>query len=123
MIISVLSFDLKPGKLDEFSTVFMENQILEKAIQVEGCRQLMITKAVDNSDQLFVVGIWDNHLAYQRWMEHPERGEGAEELLDLVKGGFEPANPAQLWDVMRTLDQPDKQSGFEEKIEKRKERA
>ena len=84
----------------------------------------MITKAVDNSDQLFVVGIWDNHFGISTLDGAIlNEGEGAEELLDLVKGGFEPANPAQLWDVMRTLDQPDKQSGFEEKIEKRKERA
>jgi heme-degrading monooxygenase HmoA len=110
VIISVLPFDLKPGKVVEFANIFDENQILEKAIQVQGCRQLMITQSSLNRDQLFVVGIWDDQDSYQRWMDHPERGGGAEELLALVQGGFEPADPAQLWDVLRSLDESDKLS-------------
>jgi heme-degrading monooxygenase HmoA len=110
VIISVLPFELKPGKVDDLKGVFNQYQILEKAIEVEGCRQLMIAQASSNSDQLFVVGIWDDQEAYQRWMDHPERGGGAEELLALVAGGFEPADPAQLWDVLRSLDESDKLS-------------
>ena len=110
MIISVLPFDLKPGKISEFGDVFVQNQILEKAIEVEGCRQLMITQSLETSDQMFIVGIWDDEVAYQRWMDHPERGEGADELLALVQGGFDPANPAQLWSVLRNLDKSDKLS-------------
>ena len=107
MIISVLPFDLKQGRRDDFTEVFERNQILEKAIRVEGCDQLYIASPSDDPNKVFVVGLWQNQAAYQRWMDHPERGVGSEELLNLVTGGFDPTAPAQHWTVLRSLTEAD----------------
>ena len=106
MIMSVLQFDLIDGKLDEFQKVFTRNGILEKAIKVDGCEQLFITSSQDDPEKVFVVGLWQDEAAYQRWMDHPERGAGSEELLSLVTGGFDPAAPAQHWNVLRAIPEP-----------------
>lgn len=105
MILSVLPFDLKQGCKDEFEKVFEQNQILERAIEVEGCKQLFITSPTDDPNKVFVVGLWENPEAYQRWMDHPQRGVGTEELLNLVSGGFDPAAPAQHWNVLRSISE------------------
>lgn len=108
MIISVLPFELKQGRRQEFESVFDKNQILERAIRVQGCEQLFIASESGNPDKVFVVGLWEDQEAYQRWMDHPERGIGADELLELVSGGFDPAAPAEHWNVLRSLTEAGK---------------
>lgn len=107
MIFSFLPFELKPDSREKFEQVFAHNKILEKAIQVEGCRDLYIAYPDGESDKAFVVGLWDDQSAYQRWMDHPERGAGSEDLLALVSGGFDPSAPAEHWTVFRKVSASD----------------
>lgn len=105
MILSVLPFELKQGRRNDLEKVFQEHQILEKAIEVEGCKQLFLTSPSNDPDKVFVVGLWENPEAYQRWMDHPQRGAGTDELLNLVVGGFDPTAPAQHWNVLRSISE------------------
>jgi len=103
VIFSVLTFDLKPGARTEFENVFARHGILEKAIKVQGCMNLYIAYPDSEDNKAFVVGLWDDADAYQRWMDHPERGVGTEDLLAVVSGNFDPSAPAEHWTVFRNV--------------------
>jgi len=100
----MLRFDLKPGGVPALAEVFNRHQILETAIHVEGCRNLVLAAPDTSGDTAYVLGLWDDEAAYQRWIDHPERGVATEDLLQLVAGEFEPTAPAELWSVLRAVN-------------------
>lgn len=103
MIMSLLNFRLRPGAVSDLGEVFARHQILETAIQVEGCQALVLATPDADGDEAFVVGLWDDETAYQRWMDHAERGAATDDLLKLVAGDFDPAAPAGQWQVLRAV--------------------
>lgn len=103
MIVSVLPFKLKPGTVPELGEVFARNRILETAIQVEGCQTLVLASPDLAGDEAYVLGLWDDDAAYQRWMDHPDRGAATDDLLRLVAGDFDPTAPAGKWQVLRAI--------------------
>lgn len=107
MIISVLRFDLKSDAVPALEDVFRRHEVLETAIQVEGCRQLMLAAPDRDGTTAFVVGLWDDDVAYQRWIDHPERGKATDDLLQVVAGEFDPTAPAELWEVLHVTSDPD----------------
>lgn len=111
MIVSVLPFHLKPGSVPALSDSFARHRILETAIQVEGCRTLVLASPDINGDEAYVLGLWDDEAAYQRWMDHPDRGVATDDLLQLVAGDFDPSAPAGQWQVLRTVSDADPASG------------
>lgn len=100
MIWSVLKFELKPGKLPELRDTFQRHRVLETAIQVEGCRDLVLAAPDANGTTAYVMGLWDDSVAYQRWLDHPERGASSADLAKLLVSGEEPSAPAELWPVL-----------------------
>ena len=103
MIVSVLPFKVRPGSVPELADVFAKNRILETAIQVEGCQTLVLASPNPEGDEAYVLGLWDHDAAYQRWMNHPERGAATEDLLRVVAGDFDPTAPAGKWQVLRAI--------------------
>ena len=103
MIMSMLRFELKPDSVAALKDVFDRYQILETSIQVEGCRTLVLATPDPEGNEAFVMGLWDDEAAYQRWMDHPERGAAADDLLQLVAGDFDPSAPAGQWQVLSAL--------------------
>jgi len=99
MIMSLLEFKLKPGKEAELEAVFRKHQILETAIQVEGCWKLAMLVPQQKNGTVKIIGFWEDNTAYQRWMDHPDRGMATEDLASLVAGDWESAAPADLLDV------------------------
>ena len=73
MIMSLLEFKLKPGKEAELEAVFRKHQILETAIQVEGCWKLAMLVPQQKNGTVKIIGFWEDNTAYQRWMDHPDR--------------------------------------------------
>ena len=111
MIVSVLPFKLKPGAVPELGEVFASNRILETAIQVDGCHTLVLASPDLEGDEAYVLGLWDDDDAYQRWMDHPERGAATDDLLRLVAGDFDPTAPAGKWQVLRAIYDADMAPG------------
>lgn len=103
MIVSVLPFKVRPGGVPELGEVFAKHAILETAIQVEGCQTLVLASPDLEGDEAYVLGLWDDDDAYQRWMDHPERGAATDDLLKLVAGDFDPTAPAGKWQVLRAI--------------------
>jgi len=110
VILSCLTFNLLPGSFDALEAAFRRHGILERAIQVEGCRALYLTADVGHDDLAHVVGVWDSPAAYQRWINHPQRGVGAADLHALMDATWDPSAPGDVWNVLhaaeRTLDVP-----------------
>lgn len=104
MIVSMLNFHLKPGAVPSLAEVFARHQILQTAITVEGCRHLVLATPDADGDQACVIGLWDDEAAYQRWMDHPERGAATDDLLQLMAGDFDPTAPAGQWQVLSATE-------------------
>lgn len=121
MILSMLRIDVLGGRLGELAEVFRRHRILETAIQVPGCHTLVlasppaqapeagrVAEAGDGpADTAYVLGLWDDAAAYQRWIDHPERGAANDDLGRLTPGDFRPADPAVLWPVHRAVSAAD----------------
>lgn len=97
----MLKFKLRPGGVPDIDEVFAKHQILETAIQVEGCQTLVLASPDVQGDEAYVIGLWDDDAAYQRWIDHENRGDASEDLLQLMAGDFDPSAPAGQWQVLR----------------------
>lgn len=106
MILTCLTLDLKSGSLGALEVVFRRHRILERAIQVEGCRSLYLTADAVSDARAHVVGVWDDEAAYQRWIGHPERGVGTDDLLALLSDTWEPSAPGEVWNVLHAVEEP-----------------
>ena len=86
----------KPDCLDALVQFFKDENIFERAKTVDGCIDVMM---LQRSDQVIVLGFWDDEAAYQRWVEHPERGNGNEELNALLAEPISTETVGGLFDV------------------------
>ena len=104
MIVTCLTFELKPGSFAALEEVFRRHRILERAIRVEGCQSLYLTANATHSGRAHVVGVWDDEVAYQRWLDHPERGVGTDDLLALMSDTWDPSAPGEVWNVLHPVE-------------------
>lgn len=102
MIVSHLSFDLRPGSLPALEALFRRHRIFERAIEVEGCRSLYLAGDAANEGRAHVIGLWDDAAAYQRWLDHPEREAGVDELHAIMADSWDPSTPGEIWHVLHT---------------------
>ncbi len=104
MILSCLTLDLVPGSFDALEAVFKRHGILERAIQVEGCRALYLTADAGDDGRAHVVGVWDDPAAYQRWINHPQRGVGTADLHALIAETWDPSASGDVWNVLHVAE-------------------
>lgn len=104
MILSCLTMELRPGSFDSLAEAFRRHGILARAIQIEGCRSLYLTADAVHEGRARVVGVWDDEAAYQRWIDHPQRGVGTADLLALMCDTWEPSAPGEVWNVLHAVD-------------------
>lgn len=107
MIMSTLRLGLKPDSVRAIKDVYDRYEILETAIKVEGCQTLVLATPDVEGNEAYVIGLWDDEAAYQRWMDHPERGAAAQDLLQLTAGDFDPTAPAGRWQVLSAIHDAD----------------
>jgi quinol monooxygenase YgiN len=106
VILSCLTVDVRPGSLAALEEAFRRHRILERAIQVEGCQSLYLTADAAQEGRAHVIGVWDDQAAYQRWLDHPERQSGSDDLHDLVSESWDPSAPGEVWEVVHTVPNP-----------------
>ena len=102
MILSVLTFDLRPGSLEALEGAFRRHRIFERAIQTEGCRSLYLASGSPDGSRAYVVGVWDDEAAYQRWLDHPEREVGSDDLHAIASDDWDQSAPGQIWRVLHS---------------------
>ena len=102
MIMSELKFTLKPGSESSLVEVFKRYRIFETAMEVEGCLELAMVAPRESDENVYVIGFWEDTAAYQRWMDHPERGMATDELAKLVSGNWDSTAAAQLMNVLHS---------------------
>lgn len=106
MIVSVLRFSLQPNSVAKLHDVFTRHRIFETAMTVEGCWKLVLSHPREAEDEAYVIGFWQDTDAYQRWLDHPERGRATDDLLPLMAGDFDPSQAAQLHEVLSSVPEP-----------------
>ena len=104
MILSCLTFELQPDSFTALEAVFRRHGILERAIKVEGCRALFLTADAGHDGRVHVVGVWDDPAAYQRWIDHPQRGVGAADLQALMADTWDQSAPGDVWEVLHVVE-------------------
>lgn len=102
MIMSELKFTLKPGNKSSLVEVFKRFRIFETAMEVEGCLELAMVGPGESDETVYVIGFWEDDAAYQRWMDHPERGIATDELAQLVSGDWDSTAAARLMNVLHS---------------------
>jgi heme-degrading monooxygenase HmoA len=100
VILSCLTLDLRPGSLGALQDIFRRHRILERASEVPGCRSLFLAGDAARDGRAHVVGVWDDEAAYQRWLDHPERELGADEIHALAADTWDHSAPGEVWSVL-----------------------
>lgn len=101
MILSDLRMRVKIGMAAELQSIFDRHEIFEKAIKVPGCMELFMVVSEDNAEEVRVIGLWEDRDAYQRWMDHPERGSAGDEIVEVLDMDFDVTAPASISNVVR----------------------
>lgn len=78
---SVITFNLKPGKRDEFAATFRRISVLEVSSFQAGYLGGRLLASVQDPDVAMVIADWESPAAYQGWLDNPDR-EGLGEQLD-----------------------------------------
>ena len=81
MIRTVLALKPKPGLAGAVVELFKNEQIIERALSVEGCRRVEVWSG---SEEVLVMGTWAGSQAYQAWLAHPERNASNKALNELL---------------------------------------
>ena len=99
MIRSVLAMKPKPGRAGDVVELFQQEQIIEKALTVDGCHDVSVLK---RDTDILVTATWSDAAAYQRWIDHPERNSSSDELNALLVDAITAESVGGLYDVALT---------------------
>ncbi len=101
---TIIDFNLLPGKVEELRNVFIKHRILERSFEIKGCWKLAMVSPQDRDDFVQVLGFWENEAAYQEWLDNPERSLGTEDMLPLLKTDWDKGAPGRIMNVL--LNEP-----------------
>lgn len=87
MTLSVVRFDLFPGRSSDLLETVRSYAICERASRDDGCRDLYLASPDDDANAAHVAGMWDDETSLQRWLEYPERNAAAGESAGLIRIG------------------------------------
>lgn len=104
MIMTIIDFDLKPGKALALKDVFIKHRILDRSFEIKGCWKLAMICPQERDDFVQVLGFWENEAAYQEWLDNPERSLGTEDMLPLLKEDWDRNAPGRIMNVL--LNEP-----------------
>ena len=83
VIRTVIDLPLLEGEADRLLQLFRELGILETCAAQPGCRSAELALAEDGS-RAMATAVWDDHDAYSRWLDHPDRPGFAQATTDLL---------------------------------------
>lgn len=103
MIISRLEISLARGTVPDIESVFRRLEIFETAIAVEGCRSLFLCAPEVEGGDVQVIGVWDDHEAYQRWLDHDDRERATPDINALRPADATELTSGELLTVLHTV--------------------
>ncbi|MEM7273361.1 MAG: antibiotic biosynthesis monooxygenase family protein [Actinomycetota bacterium] len=86
----------KPGCADALVEVFQRNQIIERALTVEGCHDVSV---LTSEESVLVTATWTDAAAYQAWVDHPGRNVAYDELNALLSSELTDDTVGGLYEV------------------------
>jgi heme-degrading monooxygenase HmoA len=105
LTLSVLLFNILPGRRDEFVAGMKRLEVLRRASLQRGFRRSQLHVPVDGSDEVLVTADWDSPEAYQGWLDNPVRAEIQAELGPLLAADPEPRVYEVVEDVVPWEDE------------------
>ena len=84
MIRTFIDLPLVEGEAERLQELFRQLRILEACMTQPGCRSAELTIAEDGS-RAIATAVWDDHDAYTRWLDHPDRAGFALATADLLE--------------------------------------
>ena len=99
MIRSVLYLRPRAGTGAEIVDFYRRHQVLERAVQQEGCLGAELQLPTKGSSDVLVTALWRDADAYRGWLENPVRAENADVLGSLVEN-FDAGVSGQTYDVV-----------------------
>jgi quinol monooxygenase YgiN len=86
LYLSVLTLRTKPGQRQALLDLYVELDILRRALAQPGAREMTITAALEDSEGILITSCWDDPASYQAWLDHPERGEMTDKIGPFLDG-------------------------------------
>lgn len=77
---SVIRFNIKPGMRDEFVQAFCRISVLEISSFQTGYLGGRLLTSVQDPDGAIVIADWESPVAYQGWLDSPEREKIGDQL-------------------------------------------
>lgn len=86
MIRSVLTLRTTPERVEPILELYRAEQILQESLDLTRALASEISVASDGSGEVMVTALWPDEVAYQEWLDHPNRGRAAPALTELLAG-------------------------------------
>lgn len=99
MVRSVLYLQPRGNAHAALTDFYRRFDVLETAVAAVGCRSTELQIPLDGKGPALVTALWDDEAHYQRWIDHPLRGNGVEELVTLLDIGPDGVGPGELYTV------------------------
>jgi hypothetical protein len=87
MVRSVLYLQPRGNAHEALTDFYRRFDVLETAVAAVGCRTTELQIPLAGEGPALVTALWDDQAHYQRWIDHALRGNGVEELSDLLEIG------------------------------------
>lgn len=95
----MLHIHAKPGKRDDLLRLFERLGVLAVAIEDRGLMSAELAVAVDDEDELVLVGEWASREQFERWLDGPVPGG----FLDAAGGLLARKPSSRLYHVVESV--------------------
>jgi heme-degrading monooxygenase HmoA len=107
MVRSVLYLQPRGNAHAALADFYRRYDILATAVAAVGCRSTELQIPLDGEGPALVTALWDDEAHYQRWIDHELRGNGGDELVDLIDHDADGVGPGRIYTVAVAASGPD----------------
>lgn len=83
---TVLILRTVPEKVEAILELYRSEEILQESLNLTRALASEIAVSTDGTGELIVTAVWPDEIAYQEWIDHPNRGRTAPRLTELLEG-------------------------------------
>jgi hypothetical protein len=106
MVRSVLYLQPRGNAHDALTDFYRRYDVLQTAVAAVGCRSTELQIPLDGEGPALVTALWDDEAHYQMWIDHELRGNGGDELFELLDLGDEGVGPGAMYTVALAASGP-----------------
>lgn len=104
MIRSVLVLRTKPANVDTVLDLYRQQDVLQESLNLTRALASEIAVSNEGDGEIIVTALWPDEVAYQEWVDHPQRGRRVPELPVLLAD--EEVGVAKLYTIDHAVTKP-----------------